>query len=215
MKKAFSFILFVCLMIGLSQAQTAKWELYELNAAAELVVTGKVSLLEGKNLTLAIDQVVAGSYSEKTIVVKRFVNTKTAKRWGKYVQGEELMLWLQQVEGVWQIVGENGEGEKLLFNGEVYLDSRGGGLKNSFGNHAPYPQLSIYAEKVKAEELIAAVKDTRDCFGLDIVEAKSPEGEVMYKRFAVKKLEDKQYDDIRGRGWMQELLVANGEKHLR
>jgi hypothetical protein len=215
MKKTFALVL--CMLIGMAfaQAQTAKMEVFEINAQADLVLTGKIKMLDSKNYTLEIDKVVAGDYSSPTIVVEKFHNTKTAKRWGKYVLAETMMLWLKNDGGVYKIVGENGEGEKMLFNGDVYLDSRGGALKNTFGNHAPYPGSAIYAEKVNAEQFIAAVKDTKDCFGLDIEEKKSPTGEVMYKRFAVKKLEDKQYDDIRGRGWMQDNIIANGEKHIR
>jgi hypothetical protein len=215
MKKtvALTFLMLICMAIG--HAQTAKMEVFELNAQADIVLTGKITLLDAKNFTVGVEQVLAGDFSDKTVVVERFHNTKTVKRWGKYLQGELVMLWLKNDAGTYKIVGENGEGEKLVFNGEVYLDSRGGGLKNTFGNQAPYPTLNIYAEKVKADDFFAAVKDTKGCFSLDIEEKKSPTGEVMYKRFAVKKLEDKQYDDIRGRGWMHDLIIANGEKHIR
>jgi hypothetical protein len=215
MKKVIFFAFFALLCCGFATAQTAKMEIYELGASADLIVTGKIKMLDSKVYTFEIDQVIAGEYAEPTIVVQRFHNTKTAKRWGKYVLSEGMILWLKR-DGVNNtIIGENGEGEKMWFGGDIYLDSRGGALKNTFGNHAPYPGSAVYAEKVKAEEFIAAVKDTKDCFSLDIEEKKSPEGEVMFKRFAVKKLDDKQYDDIRSRGWMQDVIIAAGEKRMR
>lgn len=215
MKKATFFTLIAVLFVQLGFAQTAKWEVFELGAQADLIVTGKIKMLDSKAYTLEIDQVVAGDYAEPTIVVQKFHNTKTAKRWGKYVLSEGMMLWLKRDGNTFTIVGENGEGEKMWFGGDVYLDSRGGALKNTFGNHAPYPGSAIYAEKVKADEFIAAVKDTKPCFGLEMQETKSPEGVVVVKRFAVKKLDDKQFDEIRGKGWMQDNIIANGEKHIR
>jgi hypothetical protein len=215
MKKAFFLLVLTFAGMTLGWSQTAKMEIYELGAQADIIVTGQIKLLDSKNYTLEINKVVAGDYTSPTIVVERFHPTKTAKRWGKYVVGETMMLWLKDDAGQYKIVGENGEGEKMLFGTDVYLDSRGGALKNTFGNHAPYPGSAIYAEKVSAEEFIAAVTDTKGCFKLDIEEKKSPEGEVMYKRFAVKLLEDKAYDEIRSRGWMQDLIIANGEKHIR
>jgi hypothetical protein len=215
MKKVLSVALFLLIGLTIGYSQTAKMEVFELGAQADLIVTGKIKMLDSKAYTFEIDKVVAGSYANPTIVVQRFHNTKTAKRWGKYVLAESMMLWLKTDGTTNTILGENGEGEKMLFNGDVYLDSRGGALKNTFGNHAPYPGSAIYAEKVNAEQFVAAVKDTKDCFSLDIEEKKSPEGEVMFKRFAVKKLEDKQYDEIRGRGWMHDNIIANGEKHVR
>ena len=215
MKKTIFFLVFAFVCLQLGMAQTPKMEVYELGAAADIIVTGKIKMLDSKAYTLEIEQVVAGDYTSPTIVVKRFQNTKTAKRWGKYVLAESMMLWLKNDAGTYTIIGENGEGEKMNFGGDVYLDSRGGALKNTFGNHAPYPGSAIYAEKVNATEFIAAVKDTKACFGLDIEEKKSPEGVVAQKRFAVKKLDDKQYDDIRSRGWMQDNIIANGEKHVR
>jgi hypothetical protein len=215
MKKIVFFALFAFVCLSMAFAQTAKMEVFELGAAADVIVTGKIKMLDTKAYTLEIDKVVAGDYTAAMIVVQRFHNTKTAKRWGKYVLAESMMVWLKREGDVYTIVGENGEGEKMFFGGDIYLDSRGGALKNTFGNHAPYPGSAIYAEKVNAEQFVAAVKDTKACFSLDIEEKKSPEGAVMYKRFAVKKLEDKQYDDIRGRGWMQDNIIANGEKHIR
>jgi hypothetical protein len=216
MKKAVSFLVFalVCLVWG--HAQTAKMEIFELSASADVILTGKIKMLDSKIFVLEVDQVIAGEYTDPTIKVERFHNTKTAKRWGKYVLAETMMLWLKKGEGgMYKIVGENGEGEKMLFAGDVYLDSRGGGLKNTFGNHAPYPGSAVYAEKVNAETFIAAVKDTRDAFGLEIEEKKGPTGEVMQKRFAVKKWEDKQFDEVRSRGWMHDNILAAGEKHVR
>lgn len=215
MKKVIFLAFFALLCCGFAAAQTAKMEIFELGASADLIVTGKIKMLDSKAYTFEIDQVIAGEYAEPTIVVQKFHNTKTAKRWGKYVLSEGMILWLKR-DGVNNtIVGENGEGEKMWFGGDVYLDSRGGALKNTFGNHAPYPGSAVYAEKVKGDEFIAAVKDTKGCFSLDIEEKKSPEGEVMFKRFAVKKLDDKQYDDLRGRSWMHDNIIANGEKHMR
>ncbi|MBK9453921.1 MAG: hypothetical protein IPN95_31910 [Bacteroidetes bacterium] len=215
MKKTIFLALFALVSWTFGMSQTAKMEVFELNAASDVVVTGKIKMLETTTFTFEIDQVLAGSYSNPTIVVKKFKNTKTAKRWGKYVLSEGMLLWLKSDGTNYSIVGENGEGEKMWFGGDVYLDSRGGAMKNTFGNHAPYPGSAIYAEKVKADEFLAAVKDTKDCFSLDIEEKKSPEGDVTFKRFAVKKLEDKQYDELRGRSWMHDNIIANGEKHIR
>ncbi len=215
MKKALFFALFAILGLTVGYSQTAKMEVFELNASADLIVTGKIKMLETLTFTFEIDQVLGGATTAEKIVVKKFKNTKTSKRWGKYILAEGMILWLKSDGTNYTIVGENGEGEKMWFGGDVYLDSRGGALKNTFGNHAPYPGSAVYAEKVKADEFLAAVKDTKDCFSLDIEEKKSPEGDITFKRFAVKKLEDTQYDDIRSRGWMQDNIIANGEKHIR
>ncbi|MFN8396233.1 MAG: hypothetical protein U0176_16505 [Bacteroidia bacterium] len=215
MKKAFFTLVLAFICLNWVMAQIPKMEVYELSASADLIVTGKIKMLDSKSYTLEIEEVVAGEYTQPTVVVEKFHNTKTAKRWGKYVLSEGMMLWLKNDNGVYKIIGENGEGEKMYFNGDVYLDSRGGALKNTFGNHAPYPGSAIYAEKVNGKEFIAAVKDTKPCFGLEIEEKKSPEGEISVKRFAVKKLEDKQYDQIRSNSWMHDNIIASGEKHYR
>jgi hypothetical protein len=215
MKKAVFLVLISLFCFGFGMAQTAKMEVFELNAQADLILTGKIKMLDSKIFVLEIDQVIKGDYTLPTIKVARFHNTSKAKRWGKYVLSETMMLWLKRDGDIATILGENGEGEKMLFAGDVYLDSRGGALKNTFGNHAPYPGSAIYAEKVNAGEFISAVRDTKDAFTLDIEEKKSPEGAVTYKRFAVKQLEDAAYDDIRSRSWMHENIIANGEKHIR
>lgn len=215
MKKAVFLALFAFLFLQMGYGQNAKLEVFELGALADVILTGKIKMLDGKAFTFEINQVVAGDYTDPTIVVQRFHNTKTAKRWGKYQLGDAMILWLKRENDTYVIVGENGEGEKMWFGSDIYLDSRGGALKNTFGNHAPYPAVNVYAEKVSAPDFIAAVQDTKGCFKLEMEEKKSPEGTVVVKRFAVKQMEGTELDRIRSKGWMQDLIIANGEKHIR
>jgi hypothetical protein len=149
-----------------TQAQYMKKDVWELAAGSDLVIQGKITQAQQglPKITLTIEDVISGTFEGTTIEFGKFINTKMAKRWAKYAEGEGLIVFLKLVDDKYEIIGEGGEGEKLVMSEEVYLDGRGGALWNKFTYHPLQPTGQIYAEKVNLAEFKAAVKEYKACF---------------------------------------------------
>jgi hypothetical protein len=215
MKKTLSLLLILLVVCTAASAQTRKWEIYELNAAADLVLRGKISALTGSTYTFEISNVVAGAYSEKDITIQRFKDTKTVKRWGKYVVGEEMLVFIKKEGDLYHVLGDNGEGEKFIYGVEIYLDGRGGALKNTYGYHAVNAKLNIYSEKAMVAEFVTAIKDTKSCLTIELFEKERNTGEILKDRFYIKNCDDKTLDELRSRSWIHDLFFTTAEKHFK
>ena len=146
-------------------AQTHKpMEIVELAVNATAVVRGEIKEVKGGNLILKVDYCMVGDVGGE-VTVKRYKNTKVAKRWGKYEAGQKLLLFLTEEDGKLEILGINGEGEKYVMGDEILLDGRGGGVKNRF-SYTDLPGGRIYAEKVPLDEFEEAVIGLRKCFSV-------------------------------------------------
>jgi hypothetical protein len=201
-------------MLGQAFAQNRRLELYEVNEGAEILVKGKITGFQGKYFTLEVQNAFRGDVSG-SIQVEKFKNNANAKRWGKYLEGEEVLLFLNANEGHYSIVGENGEGEKLVLGNDLYLDSRGGGIKNSFGYHQVNPTLNTYAEKVELDQMVQALKDTKGLFEVATAEAKDQMGNPYIDRWSQRKAEEAAIDAFRGISSYHEQLIKMAEKYLR
>ena len=196
---AASILLFFLLIASHSpiSAQTHKtMEIVELATNATTVVRGEIKEVKGSNLVLSVEYCLVGDVGSE-VTVKRFKNTKVAKRWGKYEAGQKLLLFLQGEPGAWKIMGVNGEGEKYVLGDDVLLDGRGGGVKNRYS----YINLTggrIYAEKVPLDEFEEAVTGLRKNFKVTYDAVEDVTGETyLYPRASVlvdeKELEDFKY----------------------
>lgn len=217
MKKLLLLPLFAWLSFSLAFSQERKMEIYEVNTLADVVLYGEITSTKGKNFTLSVQEVVAGDFSEKEIAVGKVKNSSTAKRWGKYTVGEVVMVFLVNNDGAWKVVGKNGEGEKLISGETAYLDSRGGGLKNSFGYHQVNATVNIYAEKADLKELCSALKDTKSCYTIETEEKKDRAGLPFVARYAVQstELDEAAMDKLRSSSNFHNLIISIAEKHFR
>lgn len=214
MKK--SLLLFFAMVLLISQAfsQNRRLELFEVNELSEVVVKGKITGFQGKHFMLEVEDAIRGEASG-TIQVEKFKNNANAKRWGKYLEGEEVLLFLQANGESFSIVGENGEGEKLVVGNDLYLDSRGGGFKNSFGYHQVNPSLNTYAEKVELDQMKTALMETKGLFDIQTAEANDQMGNPYTDRWAVRKSDEAAIDALRGNSVYHEQLIKMAEKYLR
>jgi hypothetical protein len=206
---------FTLLLASPLAAQYRKMQVYELSCAADLIVQGKISNQDPLNFVVEVSNVHVGSYADKTISIVKFRNTKVAKRWGKYTLGEEVLLYLRNDNGHYHVIGEGGEGEKLVVGAETCIDSRGEGLKNRFGYHAVSPTTNIYAEKVPTPELLAASIAVRGCYQLKYVERETPEGQKVQFPVVQTTCDDKAKDELRSASWVHETVVNQAETAIR
>lgn len=157
--------LFLFLSWNPISAQTHKpMEIVELAANATAVVRGEVKEIKGSSLILKVDYCMIGDVGGE-LEVKRFKNTKVAKRWGKYEAGQKLLLFLTDENGKLAIMGINGEGEKFVMGDDVYLDGRGGGVLNRY-SYTDVPGGRIYAEKVALDEFEEAITGLRKAYSV-------------------------------------------------
>ncbi len=208
-------IAFALLLASPVAAQYRKMHAFELSCAADLIVQGKISDQDPLNFVVEISKVHAGSYADKTISVPKFRNTKVAKRWGKYTVGEEVLLYLRNDNGHYHILGEGGEGEKLIVGAETCIDSRGEGLKNRFGYHQVSPTVNIYAEKVPTAEFLAATAEIRNCYTLSYVERETAEGTKAQFPVVASKCDDKAKDAFRSTSWLHDVMAEQAETAVR
>lgn len=216
MKKRLTGALLFLMVASLTFGQYRKMDVYELALAADLIVHGTITESKGGMFTVDIEGVNAGAYNDSQITVKRFKNWKTVKRWGKYVPKEAVMLFLKLEDGNYTILGEGGEGEKLIMAGDIYLDSRGGALKNQFGYHARLLEGNIYAEKVPLEEFKDAVSGIRDCFKVQYetkVDKKTQEE--FQSPYATSTCEAATLDEYRGKSWVHDKVAQQAEKAVK
>lgn len=213
MKKRFSLLLIaLCMAVAVSAQEYRKLHVYELAIGADLIVKGKITESKGGNFKVEISGVVAGNYEGSSILVKRFKNYKTVKRWGKYLVDEEVFLFLKEGEDRYEIMGLGGEGEKLIMANEVFLDSRGEGIKNRFGYQAMLIEGNIYAEKLPLEDFEAAVKGMRACFSLRYKETFTKDGDAWQEPITTQICDDKALDQYRSTSWVHEEMTKHAEK---
>jgi hypothetical protein len=212
MKKYSSLLILLLITAATTFGQYRKANVYELAVDADLILRGTITEVKGGNITLAVDGIVAGEYADASITVKRFKNYKLVKRWGKYMEKEELFLFLQQDGSDWNIMGLGGEGEKLIEAAEVYLDSRGEGVKNRFSYYDRLVEGNIYAEKVPLAEFEAAVEDIRDCIDLTWKEVVTKDGEAWKEPIVKFSCDDKALDAYRAQSWVHDEMLKTAEK---
>jgi hypothetical protein len=206
-------ILFVILLIGAtgSYGQYRKMHIYQLAAESDLILRGTITEVKGGSITLAVDAVVAGQYSDPTITVNRFKNFKLVKRWGKYMEKESVFLFLKKDGEEWNIVGEGGEGEKLIEASDVYIDSRGEGVKNRFSYYDRLVEGNIYAEKIPLAEFEAAVGAIGKCIDLTYKEVIAKTGEPYKEPIVHFSCDDKTLDSYRAQSWVHDEILKAAE----
>jgi hypothetical protein len=176
-KATLSFVLFLLLAMGL-RAQYQKMEIFEMIGTADLVVMGTIKEVKPLTFTVEVSDRLLGDDAGAVVEVEKFKVAKNAKRWGKYLPGETVLVFLKKDAGAWKLQGVGGEGEKLVLEGEVYLDNRGGALYNRF-NYITLPSGgSIYAEKVSLKDFADAVRNMRALYSVEYVETTNVAGEV-------------------------------------
>jgi hypothetical protein len=214
MKKYLTLVTFLLLTfsLGYSQELYRKMTVYELSADADLILIGKITEVKGGNIMLDVQKVLAGDYSDSNITVKRFKNYKTVKRWSKYAEKETLFLFLEQDGDAWKIMGLGGEGEKLVEAADVYLDSRGEGVKNRFSYYNRLIEGNIYAEKVPLADFESAVTGIRDCIGLSYKEIFTKDGEAWKEPIVKFSCDDAALDEYRSKSYVHDELVKQAMK---
>lgn len=212
MKKYSTLLILLLITAASTFGQYRKMNVYELAVDADLVVRGTITAVKGGNITLSVDGVVAGEFSDASITVKRFKNYKLVKRWGKYSEKEQLFLFLIQDGSDWKIMGLGGEGEKLIEAADVYLDSRGEGVKNRFSYYDRLVEGNIYAEKVPLPEFEAAVKGIRDCIDLSYKEVVTKDGESWKEPIVKFSCDGSALDTYRSESWVHDEIVKTAEK---
>jgi hypothetical protein len=193
--KKFTAWVIACLfaVTGLSAQDYIKKHIWEMAGTADLIITGKISAVKGNDISLQIADVVTGDKPEGDFSYAAFRTLKSAKRWGKYVVGEEVLLFLQKDGDKFKIMGDAGEGEKLIMNGKIYLDSRGEAVFNKF-TYFPLPggKTSIYAEELDLAEFKEAVKLYPNCFSVGHEPRQDKMGAMYEGAFAEPKCDDKE-----------------------
>ncbi|MEM1000626.1 MAG: hypothetical protein AAGN35_26470 [Bacteroidota bacterium] len=214
MKKYFFLLALLLLTTSLafSQELYKKMTVFELADQADLILVGKITEVKGGNLKLDVEKVVAGNYDEPQISVRRFKNYKTVKRWAKYAVKETLFLFLTQEESDWKILGFGGEGEKLVEAADVYLDSRGEGVKNRFSYYDRLIEGNIYAEKVPRAEFEAAVAGIRDCIAVGYKEVITKDGDAWKEPIVTFSCDESATDAYRSQSWVHDELAKQAMK---
>lgn len=212
MKKLSSLLLLLLITAATTFGQYRKMNVYELAVDADLILRGTITEVKGGNITLSVDGVMAGDFADASITVKRFKNYKLVKRWGKYTEKEQLFLFLEQDDSEWKIMGLGGEGEKLIEAADVYLDSRGEGVKNRFSYYDRLVEGNIYAEKIPLEEFGAAVTDIRDCIDLSYKEVVTKDGEAWKEPIVKFSCDGKALDAYRAQSWVHDEILKTAEK---
>ena len=207
--------LFLIACFGSVRGQYRKLMPFELACDADLVVVAKIKSMDPLRFSGEVTQVVAGEASGGVVSVQRFINTKVAKRWGKYTVGESLLLFLRKDGEHYKIMGEGGEGEKLIMGEEVCIDSRGDGLKNRFGYHSTPSGANIYAEKVPLQDYVGAIQDVRGCAKVAYVEKTTVDQKVEQHPVVTVSCEGPQKDAIYGKSWVHGTMMEQAEKHVK
>lgn len=199
MKKIALLAVLCFLTLGIQAQDYIKKQIWEMTGTADLIVVGKISAVKGNDITLQPTQIVSGDKPEGDFSYAAFRTLKSAKRWGKYLVGEEVLLFLQKDGDKFKIMGDAGEGEKLVMNGKAYLDSRGDAIFNKF-NYFPLPSgkgTSIYAEELDLNELVEAIKAYPTCFEVGHKPRQDKMGAMYEGAYAVPKCEDKEMTRLR------------------
>lgn len=205
-------IFFLLFSASLSAQIQLKQEIVELSANADLIVRGKIVDVGNFLFEVEVSKVYVGKKPEGNVSVKRFRNNKVAKRWGKYVEGEELLLYLKDDGANYGILGVNGEGEKLIVGDKIYLDSRGGAVFGRFAYNEPGPKTRIYSEEVDLENFLFMVARLRDCYEISYKEKANRAGEMEFIPVAKRICADVDFEDIQMASDVALKLVQKAEK---
>lgn len=206
------FILLLFISSSLSAQIQLKQEIVELSANADLVVRGKIADVGNFLFEVEVSKVYVGEKPDGNISVKRFRNTKVAKRWGKYKEGEELLLYLKGDGGNFDILGVNGEGEKLIVGDKIYLDSRGGAVFGRFSYREPEGKTRIYAEEVALDDFLYMVARLRDCYEISYKEKANRAGEMELIPVAKRICADEDFDATQSASDVALKLIQKSEK---
>ena len=168
-----SFSLLNCLMLGMlfglsvpMIAQTEPLPFWEKVGTADLIVTGILLKVEGDQCQFMVDEWAYGTLDEPDSDLIRIQKYQGATpRWEPYEIGQRVMLFLKRESDEWVIMGGNGEGEHLIFQDQVYVDNRGGGIWDDFEAHTIRGR-TLSAEPVLKKEMLNAIADFRKCFRL-------------------------------------------------
>lgn len=190
--------------IAVKAQDYTKMHIWELAGTADVVLTGTVGYAKGLNVEFNVDKAIIGEYNEGILNFKGSKGYKTFKRHGKYVEGEQLLLFLKNGESGLELMGQAGEGEKLIMGDKIYLDSRGEGVFNKFQYYklavadekAREKNLDrIYAEEMVLQEFIDAVSAYPGCFSVGYEPRTNKMGEVYDAPYAEQKCDEKALDE--------------------
>ena len=216
MKYASTFLLLIALAFGSLHSQIQlRQEIVELACNADVVVRGKIADVKSFDFEFTPTATILGEKVTGPISVKRFRNTKTAKRWGKYLDGEELLLFLKQDGDKYEILGVNGEGEKLIFGSNIYLDSRGGAAFARYEYHQPDAKTRIYAEKAPLADFLAALPPLRACYEIGYDEKANRTGELELHAFAKRVCSDADFDATQAMSDVALRLIEKAERLVK
>jgi hypothetical protein len=216
MKKLILLSVALLMMAFTAQAQYQKMEVFEMIGTADLVVFGTIQEVKTLTMVVEVKDRLLGDDESATIEVEKYKGTsKNAKRWGKYMMGENVLLFLKKESGAYKLLGVGGEGEKYVLEGEVYLDNRGGALFNRF-NYLTLPSgASIYAEKVSLKDFSDAVRNLRSLFTVEYVEETNVAGEVTRKPVTVPAGAASAIDEYASRSDLHNKLIQDCWKALK
>ena len=101
-----------------------RYELFELVARADLLVSGEIAELRKKTFDLAVEQTVLGGAVPDKLSVCRFEDWTCAGRWTSYAIGQRVLLFLAHGDSEndpYTILGAGGEGEMPLIGDAVIV----------------------------------------------------------------------------------------------
>lgn len=208
------FIPLFLFLFGAVQAQSPKATLVELYGAADAVVVAEINSVKGGNFQASVNEIWKGEPG-KEVGVAKYRNTKTAKRWIKYATGERVLLFLKKDGNSWEILGENGEGEKLMMMDKVYLDSRGTGVWNRFSYFPVVDDATIYAEEVVPADLKAALIGVAGCYSIGYSEGEDKEGNPIQEVYSTRSCGEEGLDALRSLSDMANELTDQADRMMR
>lgn len=154
---------------GIVKAQSEPMPFWLKASTADRVVSGIIIKVEDQTVKLVVDQWIVGQAKDENdlfITVKKYQDGAKGKRWEPYAIGQKVLLFLKESGDQWEIMGEAGEGEHLIFQGQALIDNRGGGIWNDWQEMEVRGQ-KMTVEPVLLNELAAAIIDFRYCFRVE------------------------------------------------
>lgn len=171
MKHIFLIIATVFITSGLLSAQTKnldKLRTVELIYFSDLMATGKITNAKGLNFEVELTQVLKGEDPGGAITISKFKNIGSKKRWDKYKEGQEVLLFLTKDGDKYKIMGSGGEGEQLIVGEDAYMDARGTGMMNRM-SYFTVEGKRFYAEKLPKKDLLDALANYSPLYELAYV----------------------------------------------
>jgi len=145
-----------------------RYELYELVATADVVVSGTIVGLDDSTYQLAVDRWIVGEGGDD-VTIRRFQDWTCAGRFAKYAVGQSMVVFATRGTAPGaplKIVGAGDEGELFLDGGDVI--ARGyavhGYASEDFEFEGDYGPVASSGPRIPLDEFAAAVSGFRQVF---------------------------------------------------